>query len=422
MDSLARRIDVLVERLRIRDTLGTRNPNRSSGNADVALTRELVDARRHYEALLDRAALAVSSDTVGAQTDARAIRQVLAPDEALLEYLSTPEKLVLFVSTRDQLRWFEASSGSVALAEQVRLAQDLIGGKKAAVEAPLRDLYDKLIAPAKAAGLLNGIRSLVIVPHAALTYLPFAALRSPARNGRSRYLVEDYATTTIASASALPLLRQRGGTKADQSAVVFAPLPASLPSTQEEAAAVGRNVVHSRVVLGSAAAEPALRDALQRSGIVHVATHGILNPDSPMFSGIDLYSPRDTTARRPDNDGRLETHEVLSMNVRSWLVFLSGCETALGYSWSNAYSRRDDYATLAQAFLFAGARNVVATLWRIEDRGAAEFADRFYTTLGASSPALALAGAQRSFIADARYSAPYYWAGYVLSGSGEDRP
>jgi CHAT domain-containing protein len=110
------------------------------------------------------------------------------------------------------------------------------------------------------------------------------------------------------------------------------------------------------------------------------------------------------------------------MNVRSWLVFLSGCETALGYSWSNAYSRRDDYATLAQAFLFSGARNVVATLWRIDDRGAAEFARGFYGALSSSSPSIALASAQRALIRSTRYAAPYYWAGYVLSGSGDGSP
>ena len=110
------------------------------------------------------------------------------------------------------------------------------------------------------------------------------------------------------------------------------------------------------------------------------------------------------------------------MNVRSWLVFLSGCETALGYSWSNAFNRQEDYATLAQAFLFAGARNVVATVWPIDDRGGAEFARGFYDALSLSPPSIALASAQRTLIRSARYSAPYYWAGYVLSGSGEGRP
>jgi CHAT domain-containing protein len=85
-------------------------------------------------------------------------------------------------------------------------------------------------------------------------------------------------------------------------------------------------------------------------------------------------------------------------------------------------SRTDeDYMTLAQAFLFAGARNVVATLWRIDDRGAAEFAAHFYRALASEAPPDALATAQRALVRDSRYGAPYYWAAYTVSGSGSAR-
>ncbi|HVE32544.1 MAG TPA: CHAT domain-containing protein, partial [Gemmatimonadaceae bacterium] len=422
MERLLRRIDELVEQLRVRDTI--RERNRSPGSADGSVVRDLLDARRQYEGLFERASHAdfTSSNPVARPLDASAIRQGLGRNEALLEYMSTPEQLLLFIATRDQLRWIAIPSGSSDLLERVRLTRQLISARSNAVDGPLRSLYDMLIEPAKSSGLLAGVRSLIIVPHAALTYLPFAALRAPATNGASRFLVEDYAITTISSASALPMLRGRPEVTTDQTASVFAPLPTSLPSTTDEAEAVKRQLADPRVVVGNEATEPAIRDALMHSRIVHIASHGVLDPDSPMFSNIEIAPPASPAAQRPDNDGRLETFEVLSMNVRSWLVFLSGCETALGYSWSNAYSRRDDYATLAQAFLFSGARNVVATLWRIDDRGAAEFARGFYGSLSSSSPSIALAAAQRSFIASSRYAAPYYWAGYVLSGSGDGSP
>ena len=421
MERLLRRIDELVERLRINDTIGTRN--RSPRTADGTTARDLLNARREYEALLERATRAesASADSDGRLLDAAAIRRNLGPTEALLEYLSTPEKLLLFVATRNQLRSIEIPIGSVKLMEQVHLTWQLISERSDAVDGPLLDLYDKLIAPAKRAGLLAGVRSLVIVPHAGLAYLPFAALRAPTPSRVARFLVEDYEITMITSASALPMLRQRPESATDQGASVFAPLPQALPSTLEEATAVGRELSRSRVVKAEAANERVVRDALAHSRIVHIASHGVLNPDSPMFSDIELAAPVSSSDRRPDNDGRLETYEVLSMDVRSWLVFLSGCETGLGYSWSSAFSRRDDYATLAQAFLLAGARNVVATLWPIDDRGAAEFARDFYGSLS-SSPSTALAAAQRAFIASSRYSAPYYWAGYVLSGSGDGSP
>jgi CHAT domain-containing protein len=95
--------------------------------------------------------------------------------------------------------------------------------------------------------------------------------------------------------------------------------------------------------------------------------------------------------------------------VRSSLVFLSGCETGLGAG--------EDFATLARAFLYAGAGSVVATLWRVDDEAAAALAERFYPRLDAG-PSMALAMAQRELLADRRYRAPFYWAGYTLAGDG----
>jgi CHAT domain-containing protein len=109
---------------------------------------------------------------------------------------------------------------------------------------------------------------------------------------------------------------------------------------------------------------------------------------------------------------------VLGLRVGSPLVFLSGCETGLGVAGSTDYARGEDYATLAQAFLYAGARGVVSTLWRIEDGGAAVMADQFYRHLASLGPIEALAAAQRDALSHPRYSAPFYWAGYTFSGGG----
>ena len=136
-----------------------------------------------------------------------------------------------------------------------------------------------------------------------------------------------------------------------------------------------------------------------------------------MFSRLELAPGTGD----PDDDGRLEIHELLGMRVRSPLVFLSGCETALGAAWSTPFMRGEDYATLAQGFLYAGAESVIATLWRIDDEGAAAFAAAFYDAMRTRTPLDALAAAQRSLLHDSRYarfSAPRYWAAYVLAGAG----
>jgi CHAT domain-containing protein len=140
-----------------------------------------------------------------------------------------------------------------------------------------------------------------------------------------------------------------------------------------------------------------------------------MNSRNSLFSRVELA--RGTGGSR--DDGRLEVHEVLALRVRAPLVVLSGCETGVGAAWSTQFARGEDYATLAQAFLYAGTRNVMATLWRIGDQGAAAFAERFYRHLALMPPADALAAAQQDLLKSPRYGSPYYWAAYQVSGDGK---
>jgi CHAT domain-containing protein len=144
-----------------------------------------------------------------------------------------------------------------------------------------------------------------------------------------------------------------------------------------------------------------------------------MNPRNPMFSRIAL-APGGTGLS--DDDGSLEVHEVLGLHIRSPLVFLSGCETAAGAAWSGGFGRGEDYSTLAQAFLYAGALTVVATLWRIEDESAAVFADHFYGLLQQMNAPDALADAQRKMLRDPAYRAPYFWAAYQIAGNDARGP
>ena len=418
-DSVLRRIDILVQRLRAADSIRTPRSSRSLDAESGRIARELSDTRRQYEAMLDRMpTVAPNAAIIGlSRVKPVDVLRALAPDEALIEFLSAEDRLLVFVAAHDRVRSIQVPIGSAELSERVHLVRALIAARNRSADAPLHELYEKLIAPIEREGLLSGVRRLVIVPHGALTYLPFAALSAPSHNSAPGFLVERYAILTVGTAAGFATLRARPPSSVDDEATVLAPLPDDLPSTRDEAEAVTREIEGSHLALGHDGTETTVRRALSRSRIVHIASHGTLDADSPMFSSVEL-APGARATPRADDDGRLETHEVLSLDIRSRLVFLSGCETALGGSWSGSYSRRDDYATLAQAFLFAGARNVVATLWRIDDRAAAELASRFYDELTSSSPVDALARAQRALIRDPKYAAPYYWAAYTVSGSG----
>ncbi len=424
-ERVLRRIDTLVARLR--ETERTREP-RQDGAAGQGGVRdpefhdrsaELAAARSEYESLLLRSAQhdANAAALLGnAPTTGQAVRANLRPDEALIEYFVMPRQLLIFVVTRDSVRHVMTPSSADELTSRVRLARELLGSRATSVMAQgvLEALHRLLLRPALQLLADDPVRQLLIVTHGTLAYLPFAALRD-AQSGR--YLVEQFALLHLPTASVLPALRSAARPNEPgrtPRSFAFAPFPEALPATRSEAIALRRTGSQADVFIGSRASEGALRRALASRGIVHVATHGVMNPRNPLFSHIDLAATEGST----NEDGRLEVHELFGLTVRSPLVFLSGCETGLGSSWSTAFDRGEDYATLAQAFLHAGARNVVAALWRIGDDGAGEFAAHFYRELRVLRSSEALAAAQRRLIADPRFRSPFFWASYRLSGDG----
>lgn len=426
---LLRRIDELMAKLQVRDQTIPRERTPDY----VATTKELDDrlrqVRGEYEEMLarrvrdDPAAMALIG---GGRADARAVQASLEPGEILLEYFVTASRLYIFAVSPTDLTSITSDVTADDLAARVRLARDLMASRAAddaRTRRVLGALHTIVFRPVAAAGALRGVRRVIVVSHAVLTYLPLAALVDPATG---RYVAEDYAITHVPSAAALPVLRaaaMRELPEARAAAEVFAPFPDALPATAAEARSFRASVPGAVAHEGNAATEGRLREALASGAVVHVATHGVMNARNPLFSRIEL-APGDNGRRGPeissDDNGRLEVHELLDLHFQSPLIFLSGCETGLGASWSTQFETGQDYTTVAQALLFAGARNVVATLWRIDDQGAAELATRFYSARKSLGAPEALAQAQREMIANPRWRSPYLWAAYEVSGGGTE--
>ncbi len=423
-----RQIDNLTTALaRVRDA-GRRVDERAYRSEIGRLTADLERVRNDYGLALVRAEERRPLALVGGTRPSLArVRAALASDEALLAYYLFPDRLVSFVVTPGAVRHFSTPVDRAALATRIRVARELVGRLEPSRSAPqaLEALHEVLLGDARRAGALTGAGTIIVVPHGELEYVPFAALRDSASG---RYLVEDVTLLHLPSAAALPALRERaGGPRPARTTVALAPFPQDLPHSVEEARAVAETFPDGQAVLGPQASERQVRDALRDARTVHLATHGVLNVRNPLFSRVELAGGR-AGGESPD-DGRLEVHEVNRLAVGADLVFLSGCETGLGPTGTTVFSAGEDYATLVRAFLHAGAGNVVATLWRVEDRGAAEFARRFYREVRAAGAAgrpaepaalgKALARAQREMLRDPAWAAPYRWAGYRLTGTGE---
>ena len=135
----------------------------------------------------------------------------------------------------------------------------------------------------------------------------------------------------------------------------------------------------------------------------------MLNAERPQFTGLVL-----SLVGNKNEDGFLRTDEVFNLKLSSPLVMLSACETGLGKE-----KRGEGVMGLTRAFIYAGAPTVGVSLWSVADKSTADLMTDFYKRLLASqtaSPATAMRDAQLAMIAGKKYSAPFYWAPFVLVG------
>lgn len=438
VQDLRRRVSELTQRLESGN--GEASELRGPDFADSAagVTREaLARAQEQYTQLLlewrdDATAYApIVRGNVAAWRD---VAGLLAPGEALLEYLASDSTTVVFVVTPDTLRIVDLDVGRQALESLIDFARGTLvrppaasqrSASREAWRAPLRRLHQHLVAPLEAAGVLAGVRRLVIVPHAELHYLPFAALLR--RGEQDEFLIERYDISYAPSASVWVRLGERnrhasgnalsqaGRTRPRTGRVLaLAPSARALPGSREEVEAIRAMYGRSATVLTNAAAsEQAFRAAAPRYDVVHLATYGVLNKHNPLFSFVEL-SPG------ANADGRLEVHEVFGLALNARLLILSACQTALASGAVADVPAGDDWVGLVRAFLGVGAHNVIATLWAVEDRSTARLMTRLHRGLQSEgsevSEVSALSEAQRDALRNPATSDPFYWAGFVLVG------
>jgi CHAT domain-containing protein len=412
---LRRRIDELTRQVEATSDSepGLRGPalNDAAGTAREALARAQ-DAYGDLLVELREANPSYGTLVRGEIASAAAVRAALGPDEALLEYLVGDSTTVVFVGTTDTLIALDLNVGRAALSALVDFARGTLaspteGATRRAWRGPMRRLFQHLVAPVEASGVLTGKRRLLIAPHAELHYLPFAALLAPGTAGQP--LIARYVVTYVPSASVWLRLRSRPARPAGGGALALAPRAAALPGSGAEVAAVGRILGEpAQVLVGPRASERAFRALAPGREVVHLATYGVLNKHNPLFSFVELGAGG-------GDDGRLEVHEVFALTLTARLLVLSACQTGVAAGSLADVPPGDDWVGLVHGFLFAGASNVVATLWPVQDRATARLMERFYTELAQGRPeADALAEMQRSALRMPATAHPFYWAGFAL--------
>jgi len=356
---------------------------------------------------------------------------------ALLEYVVADETTFLFVLAAGEnetkrnmlqkrnLKVYDLKIKYKDLVGRVNALNGRIANNDLEFAAPAADLYNQLIGPAKAQ--LQGKTRLIIVPDDILWETPFQALRPTG----GPYLIQ---TAAISYAPSLTVLREMIKSRRNRAAsntllamgnprlaeqtisrsksvrmnTNFEPLPEAERMVKQLALMYG--AAASRVYVGDAAREDVLKVEAGKHRTIQLATHGVLNNASPMYSHVVLSN----TEGAAGDDGLLEAWEIMNLDLKADLAVLSACETARGRIGAG-----EGVIGLSWAMFVAGVPTTVVSQWKVESSSTTELMLEFHRGLkSGAGKSEAMRRAAKKVMADRRYAHPFYWAGFIVVGDG----
>ncbi len=396
----------------------------------AALDADLAAARLAREAF--------TAELYGANPDLRIIRgdtpilsrgqlaAILTPGTAVLELVVQAESVWAYLVKA-------GPDGPVVIAKRLetparplltladRFANQ-VSGRDLGFAATSSQLYSALLGAFDTS--LADVSHLIVVPDNALWRVPFQALLTP----RGAFLMEERAVSYAPSLSALMALRERRARRVGAEPRLLAlgdpelaaggataNLSKRLPEAAREVQALGRlyGANRSTVFVSSAATEGTLRSAVRNASVLHIATHGVLDDRSPMYSHL-LLAPDQAGV---GTDGRLEARELLDLEITADLVVLSACQTASGVVGGG-----EGVIGLSWALFAAGATTAVVSQWAVDSASTTALMIGLHERLlasqsGSVSAADALRGSALALMKDPRYRHPFYWAGFIVMAS-----
>jgi CHAT domain-containing protein len=364
------------------------------------------------------------------------VQEDLKPDEVLLEYvLDDPNSFCLSVS-RKGVYVQELPAGRKQVEKLTQEFVDEIRAKGTGAEVS-KQLYAMLVNPIPETHLATRF---IIAPDGILNLLPFEALR----DAQDQYLLKSHVISYVPSGTILDVLRRADGQRpasrpflgvgdvayenqgsagsrmsvpdtvrerivrgvADLSGITFH----DLPQTREEVEEIGRIVgSESVILLGKDATETAFKkEPLDQFRVLHLAVHGFADREYPERSALVLG-----TDPKSGDDGLLQVREIIRLRLNAELTTLSACEGGVG-----KLRGQEGISSLVEAFLVAGSKSVVASLWSADDASANALMQDFYKRLAqGENTSSALRDAKLELVAKfGEELSPYYWASFISVG------
>lgn len=328
--------------------------------------------------------------------------KVLMPqDGTLLEYYLSDDRLIIWAVDSKEIKIEVIPVKRDELVSKIRIYRDMVVHFEwKEFKRVSSELYDILIKPVKP--YIKGKR-ICIVPFDALHYLPFQALWDG-----DKYLIEDYPISYLPSASVMKFTFDKRRQKGEKIIAFGNPdlgNPAlDLPFAQKEVEKISILYKEPSVFYRKDANEDVAKKKPSGFDIIHFAAHAEFSDIDPMYSNIRL-------AKGQNEDGRFETAEVFSLNIKPYLVVLSACKTGLG-----AVTGGDEIIGMNRAWIYAGTPSVISSLWSVSDISTAMLMEDFYKNLKGKPKDEALRDAEISLIKNKDYSHPFYWAPFYLTG------
>ena len=342
---------------------------------------------------------------------------VLVPGTAAIEFVVEPSRVWAYLA-------LAGPSGIDVSVKQLSLGGDALRALAAEFtkQVAQRDLSFAATSTKLYAALigafdqqLTNVRHLIVVPDAALWQVPFQALQSP----RGRFLIEERAVSYAPSLSALAALHERQRRRAAARPFMLAlgdPATGSaarLPEAAREVQSLGKlyGAGRSAVFVAAAATEGSLREGVSKASVLHIATHGVLDDNNPMYSHLKL------AADDAYPDGRLEAWELLDLDINADVAVLSACQTASG-----AIGGGEGVVGLSWALFAAGASSAVVSQWEVDSTSTTSLMLDFHERLlqrkpGGPTTSDALRQAAVQLMKDPRFRHPFYWAGFIVIGA-----
>lgn len=221
---------------------------------------------------------------------------------------------------------------------------------------------------------------------------------------------EQPATRPISDADLDDLMARLRRAKASKTRGLYGALAHNIPEVERSRALFGGSALVAEQVN-----EAAVTARMQDHQLLHFATHSLMDKSSPARSGIVL-DPDCVPDKVAMDDGILRSPEIRTMDLNAELVVLSACETSIGPRVIGGYE-----ANIASAFRQAGCRNIVSTLWKVDDQATHDIVLAFYERLATGmGKAEALFQAKMAYRAAHPGASPHYWAALQLMG--DDAP